>query len=128
MVKLGLLGLMALFYIGGGINHFVNPEFYVNMMPPYMPAHGFLVALSGVVEILLGILVLWPPTRTAAAWAIIAMLVAFLPVHVHMLANSDLFPDMSVTFLWLRFPMQALLALWAYWYTVAPAAPERSRL
>ncbi len=120
-VKIGLLGLMALFYIGGGVNHFANPDFYIVMMPPDMPAHGFLVALSGMVEVALGVLVLWPRTRCVAAWTIIAMLVAFLPVHVHMLLNSQLFPDMSVTFLLLRFPMQALLVAWAYWYTLDSA-------
>jgi uncharacterized membrane protein len=87
------------------------------MMPPYIPAHEAMVALSGVVEIVLGLLLLVPRTRVVAAWAIIAMLVAFLPVHVHMLVSSDLFPDVPVALLWLRFPMQGLLILWAWWYT-----------
>jgi uncharacterized membrane protein len=117
ILKLTLLVVMAVFYVGGGVNHFLNPAFYLNLMPPYMPAHGAAVALSGVAEVLLGVLVLWPPTRRVSAWAIIAMLVAFMPVHVHMLVNAHLFPEASVLVLWLRFPMQVVLGAWAYWYT-----------
>jgi uncharacterized membrane protein len=123
MLKLALLVAMAAFYVGGGVNHFLNPAFYLDMMPPYIPAHGAAVAFSGVVEVMLGTLVLWRPTRRPAAWTIIAMLVAFLPVHVHMLVNSQLFPEVPVIFLWLRFPMQLVLGGWAYWYTLADPVP-----
>ena len=117
---------MAGFYIFGGVNHFLNPDFYLNIMPPYIPAHGAAVALSGVAEVLLGALLLWPGTRRLAAWGIIAMLIAFLPVHVHMLVNSGLYPEVSVAFLWGRFPAQTLLALWAYWYTLGAGQPAFS--
>ena len=117
-VKLGLLAIMAFFYVMGGINHFRDADFYLGMMPPYIPAHGAMVALSGVAEIALGILVLVPATRRWAAWGIILMLLAFLPVHVHMLVNNHLFPEVSTVFLWGRFPLQALLVAWAWWYTL----------
>ena len=123
-VKLGLLVLMAAFYFMGGVNHFRDAQFYLDMMPPYIPAHGAMVAVSGVAEILLAILVLVPATRTLAAWGIILMLIAFLPVHVHMLVNNHLFPGVPTAFLWGRFPAQALLIVWAWWYTLpAKTAP-----
>ena len=124
-VKLVLMVLMAGFYIFGGANHVLNPDFYLNIMPPYIPSHGAAVALSGVAEVLLGVLLLWPGTRRLAAWGIIAMLVAFLPVHIHMLMNSGLYPEVSLAILWGRFPAQALLALWAYWYTSYQDEAER---
>lgn len=126
MIKTILKYLMAAFYVYGGINHFLNPDFYLAIMPPYIPAHGAMVALSGVAEIALGILILVPRTQILAAWGIIAMLVVFLPVHIHMLVNHDLFPEfklfpeVGVTFLWLRFPLQGVLGLWAWWYTREP--------
>ena len=49
------LYLCALLYIAAGINHFVNAEMYLRTMPPYLPAHEALVALSGVIEIVLGV-------------------------------------------------------------------------
>ncbi|MDX1384360.1 MAG: DoxX family membrane protein [Thermoanaerobaculia bacterium] len=121
-IKLILLLVMAAFYVFGGVNHFRNPDFYLAIMPPYVPAHEAMVALSGVAEIVLGVLVVVPFTRRWAAWGIIAMLIAFLPVHIHMLVNNHLFPDVSTAFLWARFPLQALLILWAWWYTLPSAA------
>lgn len=122
MVKTVLKYVMALFYVWGGINHFLNPSFYLPMMPPYIPAHEAMVALSGIAEILLGAAILVPRTQRLAAWGIIAMLIVFLPVHVYMLVNPELFPDVPVAFLWLRFPIQGLLVLWAWWYTLEPKA------
>ena len=53
------------------------------------------------------------------------MLIAFLPVHVHMLANSTLYPEVPVLLPWLRFPMQAVPLLWTG-YTLAGAARPRT--
>ena len=125
-IKLVFMVLMAGFYVLGGVNHFRDPAFYLNIMPPYIPAHGAAVALSGVAEVLLGALLLWRRSRQLAAWGIIAMLIAFLPVHLHMLMHSSLYPEVPVLFLWLRFPMQAVLVLWAYWYTLDVDRPARA--
>ena len=113
-----LLGwLMGLLYIAAGINHFWHPGFYVKIMPPYLPWHETLVYLSGVIEIFLGLLIFIPRYRALAAWAIIAMLIAFMPVHIHMVMSPQLYPDVPEYVLWLRLPLQAVLIAWAYWYT-----------
>jgi len=116
-VKLGLLGLMALGYIGAGINHFVSPGFYVSIMPPYIPWHLAMVWISGVAEILLGVGVLIPKTRRVSGWLIIAMLAVFMTVHVHMLTAPEGTFDAPRWALWARLPMQAVLAAWAWWVT-----------
>ena len=108
---------MAAFYVAAGVNHFRVPDFYLSLMPPYVPWHAELVALTGVLEIALGVLVAIPRTASLAAWGIISMLIAFLPVHVHMLVNNHLYPQAPTSVLWLRFPIQALFILWAYWFT-----------
>jgi len=111
------LFLMALFYIGAGTLHFVGPEFYLRIMPPWLPWHRELVFLSGVAEVLLGIFVLIPRTRKLAAWGIIALLIAVFPANIHMAINSDQFPQFSPTMLWLRLPLQFLMMLWAWRFT-----------
>lgn len=116
-IKTASLILLAVFYIVAGVNHFRAPEFYLNIMPPYLPWHEAAVLWSGVAELLLGIGVLIPATRKLSCWGIIALLVLFLPVHIHMLANADLYPEAPVGFLWLRFPMQLVLGLWAWWHS-----------
>jgi len=42
-------------------------------MPPYIPAHGLMVFLSGLAEVILGVALLFPATRTYAAWGIILL-------------------------------------------------------
>jgi len=116
-IKSALRYVMAAFYIWAGVSHFTRPEFFLNLMPAYMPLHTELVYLSGIAEIVLGILVAIPRTAMFAGWCIIAMLIAFLPIHVHMLVNNHLYPEAPTSALWLRFPLQALFILWAYWYT-----------
>ena len=114
--KLALLGLAA-FFVGGGVNHFVNPGFYVAIMPPYLPAHLALVYLSGLFEILGGILVLVPRVRAVAGWGLVVLLLAIFPANIHMAVSPELFPDMSPLALYVRLPLQALLIAWAYWAT-----------
>ncbi|MFT3879507.1 MAG: DoxX family protein [Gemmatales bacterium] len=109
--------LMGLLYLAAGINHFWHPGFYLNIMPPYIPEHALMVQLSGVAEIVLGLMMLLPRYRKPAAWGIIAMLIAFMTVHIHMVQNAHLFKDVPEFILWLRIPLQFLLILWAFWYT-----------
>ena len=111
------LVVMAVFYFAAGVNHFRAPAFYLPLMPPYLPWLSGLVALSGVAELILGVAVLVPSLRRWACWGIIAMLIAFMPVHIHMVVNSHLYPDVPVVALWLRFPLQALFVLWAWWHS-----------
>lgn len=49
------LALLAVFYIGAGINHFLHPAFYLAIMPPYIPHPLAMIYISGAAEILGGI-------------------------------------------------------------------------
>ena len=120
IVKLVLLVVMAVFYVGGGVLHLLRPEFYLPMMPPYLPWHYTLVILSGVAELLCGLGVLYPPTRKYAAWATIALLVAVFPANIHVAFNNV--PVFGATegagaAGFIRLPLQLVLIAWAWWYT-----------
>ena len=108
------LVVMAFLYGAAGVNHFLNPDFYLNIMPPYLPTPLALVYLSGVAEVLLGVLLLPRRSVRYAAWGIIAMLVVFLLVHVHMVIHPRDFPGVPLWALWLRLPLQGVLILWAW--------------
>ena len=71
--------VLAVFMIVAGVLHFVNKDFYLKIMPPYLPAHRELVYLSGVCEIALGALLLVPRFTRLAAWGIILLLIAVYP-------------------------------------------------
>lgn len=90
------------------------------MVPPYVPAPEAMVVVSGVAEILLGVLVLVPATTQKAAWGLIALLIAVFPANVHMALHPELFPDMTPAFLYARLPFQALFIFWAWIYTRKP--------
>lgn len=116
-LKIFLKYLLCVLFVAGGLNHFINPAFYLKMMPPYLPWHLFLVLLSGFFEVALGVLLLLPAATRAAAWGLIALLVAVCPANIQMAVNPQLYPDMNPLALWLRLPLQAVLIAWAYWYT-----------
>ncbi len=119
-LKTALLWLMGVAYIGAGIAHFRTPDFYMPMMPPYLPAHLGLIYLSGVAEIVLGVAVLIPGYRKLAAWGIIALLIAVFPANLHIAINNIPIGGAEVglgTLNWVRPPLQGVLILWAWWYT-----------
>lgn len=100
-------------YIVAGVNHFISPKTYLAIMPPYIPAHGPMVFWSGVAEVAVGAGLLFPATRTYAAWALIALLIAVFPANVFM-ATSEQFASLSPYIRWGRLPIQGLLIWWAY--------------
>ncbi len=113
--------MLAPFFVVAGVNHFVHPDFYLAMMPPYLPLHRELVVLSGAWEALGGLAGLSPGLRARAGWGLVALLVAVYPANVHMALNPELYPDLGATALYLRLPLQIPLIAWAYWAT----RPER---
>ncbi|MGA1938836.1 DoxX family protein [Arcobacter sp. YIC-310] len=109
--------ILGVLLVVAGVAHFMNPEFYLKAMPDYIPFHEFIVYASGVIEILLGILLVISKTSRQAAFAIIALFVAVFPANVNMYLNHEEFADMSETSLLIRLPIQLVLIAWAYIYT-----------
>ncbi len=116
-VKLILKWLLAIAFVLAGINHFLNPAFYLQMMPPVLPAPLFLIYLSGVFEIALGILLLIPRFTRFAARGLIALLIAVFPANIYMAMNPQIFSEFSSTALYLRLPLQLLLIALMFLFT-----------
>ena len=109
--------IMGVLYVTTGVLHFVAAGTYERIVPGYLPAHHALVVISGVAEIAGGFGILFPPTRRAAAWGIILLLLAVFPANLWMAQHPALFPHLPVWTLWLRLPLQVLLIYWAWRYT-----------
>ena len=110
--------ILALAFAGAGVNHFVNPQFYVPLIPPPLPAPGVWNALAGAAEIAGGVGLLIPALRRAAAWGIVLMLLGFLWVHVEMLLNPGRTAAGRAApawLLWGRVPLQGVLIAWTLW-------------
>ena len=111
--KLSLFGL-AVFFIYFGIDHFVNVEFYLSIMPPAFPMHLEAVYISGLFEILGGVCVLIPSLRRTAGLGLIALLVFVYPANINMAITPEAFPEISIGLLYFRLPLQFLFIYWAY--------------
>jgi uncharacterized membrane protein/catechol 2,3-dioxygenase-like lactoylglutathione lyase family enzyme len=109
--------VFAIFFIGAGILHFRNPDFYLKIMPPYIPWHLAMVDISGVAEIVLGGMLLFSKLQRLAGWGLILLLVAIFPANIYVYQHQELFPGIPPIAHLLRLPLQAVFILWAYWYT-----------
>ena len=116
-LKLILKWLFGIAFILAGANHFINAAFYLRMMPPILPAPFFLIYLSGVFEIGLGVLLLIPRFSRFAAWSLIALLIAVFPANIYMAMNPQIFPEFSEAAQFVRLPIQFILIGLAYWFT-----------
>jgi uncharacterized membrane protein len=81
-------GLAVMFVLTGGA-HFVGlREELIAMVPPFLPAPGLLVTVTGVLELLGAAGLLWSRTAGWSALGLTAMLVAMFPANVHKALNG----------------------------------------
>ena len=107
------LWVMAILYILAGINHFINPKFYLKIIPPFLPWHKALNWISGAAEIVLGIGLLIPVYTSISAWGIILLLIAVFPANIYHFMKGYRKKKM-VWILATRLPLQFLFIWWAY--------------
>ena len=111
------LAIVFAWFFGGGIWHFLNTEFFVAIVPPWVPFPLAAVTVSGVFEIILAVLILWPKVRPQAGWGLVAVTIAVTPANVHMWLNPEQFPEVPPTFLSVRLVVQVLLLVLIWWST-----------
>jgi uncharacterized membrane protein len=102
-------------FIFAGFMHFLRPREYEAIMPPYVPAHKEMVAISGAGEIIGGVTALFPRTHGFCRVWLIALLIAVFPANVHMALNPEEIrglPDIPRWLLWARLPGQGLFIAW----------------
>ena len=117
IMKFEMVYPMAFLYVAAGILHFVKPGIYRAIMPPWLPWHNQLILLSGIAEIVLGILLIPMATRITAAWFIIILLIAIFPANIQMAINWSKNKNPKLWIAILRLPLQLVLIWWAWQYT-----------
>ena len=109
--------IMSLFYVSVGINHFLNPEWFVKIVPPILLEFDYqLVYLSGVCEVMFGLLILIPKARYYAAWGLILTLAAVFPANIYLAQTNGVAMDTTAAVAWYRLPFQTVFILLAYWH------------
>ena len=111
--------MLSVLFIAAGALHFIAPQVYVKIMPPYLPLHLPLVYVSGAAEVLGGVGLFLPLTRHSAAWGLVALLIAVMPANIYMATAHLPAPGiMGESWAqWLRLPLQLPLIYWAWLYT-----------
>ncbi len=119
--------IAAIAFVLAGLNHFRNPAFYRNIIPPAFPAPDALVAISGVCEIAGGLGLLIRPLRRAAGWSLLALLVAVFPANLYMAIAPDRIPHLRIPTwaLWVRLPLQGVLGAWV-WFVALRQPPQHT--
>jgi len=95
--------------------HFANPGFFNDIVPPWLPpSESFWTYLSGVAEVVIGIMMLRPSTRRRGAIAAIWLFVCVYPANLYMTWDwRD--RDVSEQIVsWMRLPVQFILIWWAW--------------
>jgi uncharacterized membrane protein len=118
--------VVGLFIGWAGIMHFVSPDFFNDIVPPWLPPNeAFWTYLSGVVEIAVAILILRPATRRIGALAAVALFIGVYPANIYMAWDwrNEPLADQLVSYG--RLPFQFLF-IWVAW-KIAQANPDTSR-
>ena len=110
---------MSLLYVIVGIKLFINIDFFITIVPPFINWKKEVVILSGVIEIILGILLLFNQTRKLASWGIILLLIAVFPANIYLYLSEITRETLSISKnqALLRMPFQIPLIIISYWHS-----------
>ncbi len=118
-IKLFTIYFMSIAYTYVGIRHFIDPDFFLAIMPNYFSLHLFFVYLTGLMEVVFGVLLVFKKTRKIAAYGLIVLLVIVFPANIHLVQSElsqsilDVTKEQSI----IRLPFQGLFLLLAYWHS-----------
>ncbi len=117
--KLITIYFMSFAYTYVGVRHFIDPNFFLAIMPNYLTFHLEFVYLSGIAEVALGLMLLSKKTRKTGAIGLIILLILVFPANIHLvqseLSQSILGVTKSQSVY--RLPFQGLFILIAYWHS-----------
>lgn len=111
---------MGVFYGYIGWQHLVNPRFFLNIMPSFIPYPDTAVLWSGIWEMGVAVFLLPSRTRRFAAWMAFVLLVLVSPVNINMCFDGEICQILgfSKAEAALRLFFQIPLLLLARWHAI----------
>jgi uncharacterized membrane protein len=112
-----LIVISSIFYSIVGIKHFIEPDYFLSIIPPYLPFHLELVYISGFFEILFGLMILFPKYRYYGSIGLILLLIAVFPANIYLAQSKEAQEAIGTSqqiAIW-RLPIQGILIWIAYW-------------
>ena len=114
---------LAAMFVFTAASHFhprTRPDL-IRMVPSRLPAPALLVTATGILELLGAIGLLIPRTLPAAAYGLMALLVAMFPANIHAAREGLVIAGRRATPLLWRLPLQ-LFWIAALWWVRSPTA------
>ena len=112
-----LIVISSIFYTITGIKHFIESDYFLSIIPPYLPFHIELVYISGFFEILFGLMILFPKYRYYGSIGLILLLIAIFPANIYLAQSKEAQEAIGASqqiAIW-RLPIQGILIWIAYW-------------
>ncbi|QEM04380.1 hypothetical protein DIU31_012990 [Mucilaginibacter rubeus] len=105
------------------LGHFMFTKGMVMMMPSFIPFKGALVYLTGIMEIVLGALLVVNAARHIAGIILLVMFVVMLPANInaaikHVDFEKGTYDGSGTGYLWFRIPLQLLFIAWILYFSV----------
>ena len=107
---------MSYFYMNVGVKHFIEPEWFLQIMPPNFPHHYEAVYWSGFFELLFGFLLINPMTRQLAGWGIIFVMITVFPANLYLAVTDGAAMNISKELACGRLPFQYVFIGLAFWH------------
>jgi uncharacterized membrane protein len=99
--------VMGAFITVAGIMHFVSPDFFDAIVPPWLPpSQRTWTWASGLAELVVGPLLIVPRWRRWGAWAAVVLLVAVYPGNLYMAWDWRDRSGADQMIAWARLPLQ----------------------
>jgi uncharacterized membrane protein len=111
--------ILSVMYIIIGIKHFTSLEYFVNIMPSFIPFKEFAVYLTGLIEMFGGLMLLSKYTRKIGAFLIIILLLIVFPANIYLYISEVPRELLGITKsqALIRMPFQIPLIILAYWHS-----------
>ncbi len=118
----GNVAMMLMLWFAS-LGHFMFTKGMVMMMPTFIPFKGALVYLTGVMEIILGALLIINTTRHIAGIILLIMFIVMLPANInatikHVNFEKATYDGSGPGYLWFRVPLQLLFMAWILYFSV----------
>lgn len=112
--------LATAFFLFAGALHFVIPEFYLAMMPSFIPFQQFFVAMTGIAEMAGAIGIQIPKLRRISGILMMVLLVSIFPANIYVAIAQPLLPNLeyAASSMWWRLLLQPLFILWIWFVSV----------
>lgn len=79
---------MTIFLIFFGLSHFYKQDELILMLPDFIPFPEFIIFITGIIEIILALGLLFPTTRKLSGIFIAIFFIAVLPANINKAVNT----------------------------------------